>query len=295
MNTPLRSSGFPPIESNYTMCPNMFFDRVVGFYEPCVVNVVAILIRETLGWLNQHTGTRKVEAELPLSAFVKHGMSQESARKGLKLAAEAGLILKTEQASPKDPARYALRWEDPKTQQQAIKDDRRAFQAKWTRAGGLRDTLSKRDVPQNRVIKSSTLKSSSQEVRVLDFTPPPNKGILKKSYPEKKEEEEEKKAPCASEVLPSVSQEQKDLTPPALKIEGATPQGGDFSPSLSPEKETKQQEPERPSVRRRAQGQVFKRVKHAPPCPAVLEQMIQARMGEIQSEDAAAAALEEAK
>ena len=66
----------------------------------------------------------------------------------------------------------------------------------------------------------------------------------------------------------------------------------DFSPSLSPEKETKQQEPERPSLRRRAQGQVFKRVQHAPPCAAVLEQMIQARMGEIQSEDAAKEAAE---
>ena len=208
MNTPFRSQGFPPIESNYTMCPNMFFDRVVGFYEPCVVNVVAILIRETLGWLNQHTGTRKVEAELPLSAFVKHGMSQESARKGLRLAAEAGLILKTEQASPKDPARYALRWEDPKTQQQAIKDERRAFQAKRTRAGGLRDTLSKRDAPQNRVLKSSTPISSSQEVRVLEIAPPLNKVILKKSSPEKKKEGE-KKAPSAPDLSPPLFQEPK--------------------------------------------------------------------------------------
>ena len=67
-------------------------------------------------------------------------------------------------------------------------------------------------------------------------------------------------------------------------------------PSVLPEqKEPEQKEPERPSIRRRAQGQVFKRVKHAPPCAAVLEQMIQARMGEIQAEDAAAAALEEAR
>ena len=161
------SPGFPPIESNYTMCPNMFFDRVVGYYEPCVVNVVAILIRETLGWLNQHTGARKIEAELPLSAFVRHGMSQESARKGLRLAAAAGLILKTEQASPKDPARYALRWEDPKTQQQAIKDERRAFQAKRTRSGGLKDTFSRRITPGGRVLKSSTLKTSPLKSRVL--------------------------------------------------------------------------------------------------------------------------------
>ena len=59
-------------------------------------------------------------------------------------------------------------------------------------------------------------------------------------------------------------------------------------PSVLPEqKGPEQKEPERPSLRRRAQGQVFKRVKHAPPCAAVLEQMIQARMAEIQAEDAA--------
>ena len=207
-----------------------------------------------------------------MSAFVQHGMSQESARKGLKLAADAGLILKTEQASPKDPARYALRWEDPKTQKQAIKDERRAFQAKRTRAGGLRDTLSKRVTPQNRVLKSSTLKSSTQEVRVLKsstltFSTPINKGILKKSSLEKKEEKE-KKAAAASEILPSVLPEQKEPE----------------------QKGPEQKEIERPSVRRRAQGQIFKRIQHNPPCAAVLEQMIQARMGEIQSEDAAAAA-----
>ena len=71
----------------------------------------------------------------------------------------------------------------------------------------------------------------------------------------------------------------------------------DFLSSLSPEKETKQQEPEQkepdqPNIRRRAQRQVFKRVQHAPPCAAVLEQMIQARMGEIQAEDAAKEAAE---
>ena len=94
--------------------------------------------------------------------------------------------------------------------------------------------------------------------------------------------------------LPQTTKNTKttSLTPPALKIEGATPQGGDFSPSLSPEKETKQQEPDQPNIRRRAQRQVFKRVQRAPPCAAVLEQMIQARMGEIQAEDAAKEAAE---
>lgn len=184
--------GFPAIEANYTMCPNMFFDRIVGFFEPCVVNVVAILIRETLGWRNQHTGTRKIEAEVALSTFVRHGMSQESARKGLRLATEAGLIIRTEPPSPKDPARYALRWEDPATQKQAIKEERQAFRARRTKAGGLRDRFSKQEampkqmakprVPEIRVPDSSTL-----EFRVPDSAPPSNKGVLNKSSPEKKQ------------------------------------------------------------------------------------------------------------
>ena len=198
MNEPLGFGGFPPLDANYTMCPNVFFDRIVGFHEPCVVNVVAILIRETLGWLNQHGRGRKIEAELPLSTFVKHGLSQETARKGLRLAAAAGFIIKTEVPSPKDPARYALRWEDPKVQKDAIKEERRALQARRTKSGGLRDNFTKKTVLKSRVLKSSTLKS-----RVLDFSTPINKESLNKSSPEKKEE--------SSKGLTSSSGEELDI------------------------------------------------------------------------------------
>ena len=198
MNEPSAFGGFPPLDANYTMCPNVFFDRIVGFHEPCVVNVVAILIRETLGWLNQHGRGRKIEAELPLSTFVKHGLSQETARKGLRLAAAAGFIIKTEVPSPKDPARYALRWEDPKVQKDAIKEERRALQARRTKSGGLRDNFTKKTVLKSRVLKSSTLKS-----RVLDFSTPINKESLNKSSPEKKEE--------SSKGLTSSSGEELDI------------------------------------------------------------------------------------
>jgi len=188
MNKPLGFGGFPPLDANYTMCPNVFFDRIVGFHEPCVVNVVAILIRETLGWLNQHGRGRKIEAELPLSTFVKHGLSQETARKGLRLAAAAGFIIKTEVPSPKDPARYALRWEDPKVQKDAIKEERRALQARRTKSGGLRDNFTKKTVLKSRVLKSSTLKSRVLKSRVLKSRVLKSKESLNRSSPEKKEE-----------------------------------------------------------------------------------------------------------
>ena len=87
---------------------------------------------------------------------------------------------------------------------------------------------------------------------------------------------------CLTETSPKTTQKIHQRVAPA----GAS----EILPSVLPEqKGPEQQEPDQPSLRRRAQGQVFKRVKHAPPCAAVLEQMIQARMGEIQSEDAAEA------
>jgi hypothetical protein len=160
-------AGFDPPDANFTPTPNQFFDRVVGRHEPCVVTVVAILIRATLGWRSAVTGGRRIEADLPLSEFVRRGLSQESARKGLRLAEEAGFIRKTAPAGPRDPARYALRWADAKRQDEAIKMERRALGEK------------------RRVLKSSTLKSST-----LKFGTPYSKESERNPSEEKKKESE---------------------------------------------------------------------------------------------------------
>lgn len=139
--------GFKSLSANFTATPNQFFDHIVGHYPSCVVTVVAILIRSTLGWEDPVTGDRRVEAELPLSAFLRPELCESSARKGLAQALSAGFIVQTARASNRDGSRYALRWEDAAAQQKAIERSRRALQdpilAEPSRAmnsGGLKNT-----------------------------------------------------------------------------------------------------------------------------------------------------------
>ena len=118
--------GFAPPAASFTPAPNQFFDEVVGHHPACVVSVVAILIRATLGWENRHTGERRVEAELPLSAFVRPELSRTSARAGLTQAIEAGLVVRTGEPTNRSGGRYALRWRDASAQQEALARERRA-------------------------------------------------------------------------------------------------------------------------------------------------------------------------
>src|SRR5262249_30191735 len=118
--------GFNPLDANFTLTPNQFFDEVVGQYPCRLVTVVAILIRSTLGWRDPITGERRVEAALPLSSFVRPDLCEASARKGLEEAIRAGFIVKTASSDPRSPARYALRWKDEAVQRLAIERARRA-------------------------------------------------------------------------------------------------------------------------------------------------------------------------
>ena len=118
--------GFKSLSANFTPTPNQFFDEVVGFYPCRVVAIVGILIRGTLGWEDPDTGDRRVEAELPLSAFLRPDLSESSARRGLAEAIAAGLIVRTAAANSREGARYALRWADGEAQARAIEKARRA-------------------------------------------------------------------------------------------------------------------------------------------------------------------------
>lgn len=172
MNETETFAGFAAPDANFTPTPNQFFDVIVGHYDPCVVTVVAILIRETLGWKNKHTGARKIEAALAQSDFIKHGLSKESVRKGIKTAIAAGFIVQTAAASPRDPARYALRWADMSEQDEAIAHERRALGVEPTKAGGLaapgeRQRKSKGRKADIRVLKTRVLKIRTLKNRTL--------------------------------------------------------------------------------------------------------------------------------
>ena len=117
--------GFENFKSNFTPVPNEFFAKVAFQYPSCVVEVVMVLIRETLGWEDIYTGGRKVEAEIPRSRFMRYGLSEQSTRRGINGAIEAGLIRETMPATNAEPARYALRWKSDDVQNKAIEKQRR--------------------------------------------------------------------------------------------------------------------------------------------------------------------------
>ena len=117
--------GFKAISANFTPAPNQFFDEVLGHYPCRVVTVVGILIRSTLGWEDPDTGDRRIEAELPLSSFIRPDLCENSARRGLAEAIAAGLIVRTISASSREGARYALRWADGAALERALEKSRR--------------------------------------------------------------------------------------------------------------------------------------------------------------------------
>lgn len=177
--------GFRALSANFTATPNQFFDRVVGHYHPCVVTVVAVLIRSTLGWADPDTGERRQEAELALSAFVRPELSESSARKGLAQAIEAGFIVCTMEPTNKQPARYALRWEDPAQQRRAIAQQRRAHGPVRRRGVPVQAPKWRKAPPRG--VTVAPLTDTPQTPTPLTDAPPNSKGILNKSSPKKKQ------------------------------------------------------------------------------------------------------------
>jgi len=185
--------GFKALSANFTPTPNQFFDKIVGHYQPCVVSVVAILIRSTLGWEDADTGERRVEAELPMTAFIRPELSEQSVRRGLTGAIEAGFIVRTISATPREPARYALRWSDAAAQERAILRQRAA------------DAVGS---PHNRGAKLRGTKKRPLNLRGTNLAPPYNNDSEKKSSSEKKSKNSERKSTGKS-FLPAASSEEE--------------------------------------------------------------------------------------
>ena len=124
---PSEFQGFPPLTSNFTPTPNVFFDYVLPNFPPCVVSVVGAIIRATLGWTDALTGEKRIEAELSVPQIARlSGQAQNSVRKGIRQALDAGLLIETATPGSNSGARYALRWEDVERQAAAIDQSRRA-------------------------------------------------------------------------------------------------------------------------------------------------------------------------
>ena len=83
--------GFKPIEGNFTMTPNQFFDVVLR-EKRCVIQVVGLVIRKTLGWQDEY-GNRKTQEAVSYKEFVVElGMSKSTVAEGVKIALAKGYL-----------------------------------------------------------------------------------------------------------------------------------------------------------------------------------------------------------
>lgn len=181
--------GFRSLKANFTTVPNQYFDRVVGHYHPCVERVVGILIRATLGWEDPDTGERRLEAELALKDFVRPELSECSARRGIAGAIEAGFVICTLEATTREPARYALRWEDTAAQRSAITRQRKAHGTARRHGGSVAaPAWKKRWIEQKQGYHGETSHGErSHDETSHGDTSSLNRESEKKSSPEKKQ------------------------------------------------------------------------------------------------------------
>jgi DNA-binding Lrp family transcriptional regulator len=105
---------------SFTMVPNQFLDEIVPFEKPCVVKVVCLILRRTLGWIDQ-TGQRRQQDQVAYSEFAREmNMSTQAVADGLKIALDKGYIIRVKAGTMRDAisgnpeaACYSLRWISP--------------------------------------------------------------------------------------------------------------------------------------------------------------------------------------
>lgn len=109
--------GFEPLQSNYVYCPNQFFDVCMPHYSRGAVRIVAYLLRQTLGWLDEQGNPLQQEICVTYRDLIqKAGVSRGALALAIKEAV-AGRFIECRQAgrskSPGTSAQsavYSLRW-----------------------------------------------------------------------------------------------------------------------------------------------------------------------------------------
>jgi rhodanese-related sulfurtransferase len=103
----------------FTMVPNQFLDEVLPHEKTCVVKVVGLILRRTIGWLDARTGQRRQQEQVAYSEFCREmKMSTQSVAEGLRIALEKGYIVRVKPGSLRgegtgepEGAWYSLNWE----------------------------------------------------------------------------------------------------------------------------------------------------------------------------------------
>lgn len=96
----------PPLEANFTMTPNVFFE-LMGEMSEAEMKVMGCAIRKIIGF-------HKNDPEpISISQFMTEtGLCESSVRKGIKEACERGWMAKADNDGPGGTSRYVIAWDN---------------------------------------------------------------------------------------------------------------------------------------------------------------------------------------
>ncbi len=109
--------GFEPIYSNYVFCPNQFFDICLKSNSRGMVRIVAYMIRQTLGWLDENGEPVQQTVKVSYNNLIrKAGVSRGAIAEALQRAVAMGFLDCHTSARPDQrglvgqSAEYTLKW-----------------------------------------------------------------------------------------------------------------------------------------------------------------------------------------
>ncbi len=121
-NNPIASTpeavGFEPLNANYVYCPNQFFDVCLKSNSRGMVRIVAYVLRQTLGWLDEHGQPVHNTVKVSYRDLVeKAGVSRGAIGPALQRAVQEGFIechvpgIPNSNNQAGQAAKYTLRWD----------------------------------------------------------------------------------------------------------------------------------------------------------------------------------------
>ncbi|QEG21000.1 hypothetical protein [Mariniblastus fucicola] len=111
--------GFEPLNSNYVYCPNQFFDICLKSSSRGMVRIVAYILRQTLGWLDENGQPVNQRVKVSYQDLItKAGVSRGAISKALQLAVASGFLdccvigNANAKGRSSQSAEYTLRWDE---------------------------------------------------------------------------------------------------------------------------------------------------------------------------------------
>ena len=111
--------GFEPLTANYIYCPNQFLDLCLPNCSRGAVRIVAYLLRQTLGWLDENGQPIHEQVQVSYRDLIdKAGVSRGAIGPAIQVLVRAGFIRVCAAGQSKAAgqsgrsAQYALRWSD---------------------------------------------------------------------------------------------------------------------------------------------------------------------------------------